>query len=70
MADNQERNICDLINKLAMYGFDQNEVELILKVMRSWAFLKDGDEINAALCRGSVMVDHANAFRNAMKIKD
>ena len=66
MPEKQERMICELITRLASGGFDQYEIELIIKTMRTWTFLKDGDEINAALCRGSVMVDHIVAFRNAM----
>ena len=70
MADKQERMICELIHKLATNGFNQNEIELIIMVIRNWAFLRDGAAIDAALCRGSVMVNQINAFRNAMKIKD
>lgn len=69
MSDKKDRDICELINKLAQNGFDQNEIELIIRVMRTWAFLKNEGEINAALCRGAIMVDYLVAFRNAMKIE-
>lgn len=70
MLDNKERNISELIHKLSQNGFDQNEIELIIKVMRTWALLKDTKEINDALTRGLVMVDHFVAFRNAMKYNE
>ena len=70
MSDKQERMICELITRLASDGFDQNEIEKIIKTMRTWTFLKYADDINDALCRGVVMVAHVNTFRNAMMIKD
>lgn len=70
MYDKQERTICELIHDLANNGFNQHEIERIIKVVRCWTFLKGEDEIKSALCRGTAMVDNLVAFRNAMKLGD
>ena len=66
--DQQQQDINELIHLLALDGYTQNDICLIIQTMRNWAFLKAGHQINDALCRGDVMVDHVKHFEKQMKI--
>ena len=66
--DKQQQDINELIHLLALDGYNQKDICLLIQTIRRWAFLKDGQRINDALCRGSVMIDHVQHFENQMKI--
>ena len=67
--DQQQQDINTLIHLLALDGYRMTDICLIIQTIRSWCFLKDGDRINDALCRGSVMIEHVQHFANQMRIE-